>query len=181
MPQHDYSQLYQLFREDKPLRKCSEFSVFARDRIQERIHPKATSLEKTACIVRMSAESLLWLITDAHCRNDEIEKKSKGEYVSPFVFRNRTLFPQYWSYEVIKAIILSSMYPIESKVPDTFAPDRELNPDFREFWPCTPGTTAYYGAGTSIAEAILQALLTVLEKSCLQNFPDLPNHQAGRA
>jgi hypothetical protein len=160
------------------LRTCIDFSDFARERIYERIPPKASSLEKTACIAKLSAESLKWLIDDTHARYNRLNREARGEHLSPFVFQSWSLYNHYWLFEVVKASILAGSYPLESKGFNSLAPDRKSNPEFNEHWPQTPGATAFWGAGMSTAEAILEALFIFLKKSFLWHFPSLPNYRA---
>lgn len=167
-------------RKLESLRTCMDFNDFARERIYERIPPKASSLEKTACVARMSAESLKWLIDDTHTRYNRLNRKARGQRLSPFVFQSWPLYPNYWLFEVVKACILAGSYPLESKGYDSLAPDRQSNPEFNKRWPKTPGATAFWGASMSTAEAISGALLMFLKKSFLWAFPELPNYIALR-
>ncbi|MCK4795435.1 MAG: hypothetical protein KAV87_67520, partial [Desulfobacteraceae bacterium] len=167
-------------RKLESLRTCMDFNDFARERIYERIPPKASSLEKTACVARMSAESLKWLIDDTHTRYNRLNIKARGERLSPFVFQSWPLYPNYWLFEVVKASILAGSYQLESKGYDSLAPDRQSNPEFNKRWPKTPGATAFWGASMSTAEAISGALLMFLKKSFLWAFPELPNYTALR-
>lgn len=167
-------------RKLESLRTCMDFNDFARERIYERIPPKASSLEKTACVARMSAESLKWLIDDTHTRYNRLNRKARGQRLSPFVFQRASRYPNYWLFEVVKACILAGSFPLESKGRDSLAPDCQSNPEFNKHWPKTPGATAFWGAGMSVAKAISGALLMFLEKSFLWYFPDLPNYIALR-
>lgn len=167
-------------RKLESLRTCMDFNDFARERIYEKIPPKASSLEKTACVARMSAESLKWLIDDTHTRYNRLNRKTRGQHLSPFVFPRASRYPNYWLFEVVKACILAGAFPLESKGYDSLAPDRQSNPEFNKRWPKTPGATAFWGASMSTAEAISGALLMFLKKSFLWAFPELPNYTALR-
>lgn len=167
-------------RKLESLRTCMDFNDFARERIYERIPPKASSLEKTAYVARLSAESLKWLIDDTHTRYNRLNRKARGQLLSPFVFQRASCYPNYWLFEVVKACILAGSFPLESKGYDSLAPDRQSNPEFNNRWPKTPGATAFWGASMSTAEAISGALLMFLKKSFLWAFPELPNYTALR-
>ncbi len=135
-------------------------------------------MEKTACVAKLSAESLKWLLKDTYSRYDRLMRKSAGIPNSPFVFQSWDIYNSYWLYEVVKASILIGSYPLESKGANSLAPDRKTNPEFNKLWPKAPGATAFWGAGMSTAEAISEALFKFLKKSFLWNFPDLPNYIA---
>lgn len=162
---------FRLFHGDtvESLRTYHDFRDFACERIAERIHPKASSLERTASVAWMCMDSLKWLLDDVKARYRNIHRNN--EPASSFDAHR-------WLFRVIEATYLAGSCPLGGM--PGLAPDRESNPEFSECWPTTPGITAFCGAGLSAAEAVSVALLLFLRNTWLWDFLSMPDFGAER-